>query len=141
MILGEEVDWVQCDKCEEWFHLICLGLDKKDLDEEDDFVCPPCALKQAHNLAAGDHEQGMTASVVVAKVTPTTVESEEIISVVSTPVPSASQSPVNDISRYSSHCDVLNMTSSCHHDDMDYSHVFLYHHINVRRNMYNHDRD
>ena len=101
MFIGEEVDWVQCDKCEEWFHLICLGVDKKDLDEDDDFVCPPCGLKQAQNLAAGDHEHGMTASVVVTKVNPAAVvESEEIISVVSTPVPSASQSPVNDVSRW-----------------------------------------
>lgn len=91
---GDEVDWVQCDKCEEWFHLNCLGLNKKDLREDEDFVCSPC--NQRTRLASGDH---LVTPIMVPKATPS-LDNEEIISVVSTPVPSASQSPVNDISRY-----------------------------------------
>lgn len=85
---GDEVDWVQCDKCELWFHLTCLGLNKNDVSEDDDFVCMSCKSVVASNMAAGD---SVSSKVVAA-------ESEEIISVVSTPVPSASQSPINDVS-------------------------------------------
>jgi len=38
-----EVDWVQCDgACELWFHLHCVGLNKDDISEEEDYVCPHC---------------------------------------------------------------------------------------------------
>lgn len=79
------MDWVQCDKCEQWFHLMCLGLTKKDVSAVDDFVCHLCVRDPAA-LAMGGGDQ---ASNVI-------IDGEEIISVVSTPVPSASQSPTND---------------------------------------------
>ncbi|XP_075219892.1 lysine-specific demethylase 5A-like isoform X2 [Lycorma delicatula] len=40
---GSEVDWVQCDGgCEEWFHLLCVGLSKSDINEDDDYICKQC---------------------------------------------------------------------------------------------------
>jgi len=85
-IIGEEVDWVQCDECELWFHLTCLGLNKEDVSADDDFVCQQCRQNLSElKMAAGD-----------CQMQPTVVVDEEVISVVSTPVPSASQSPNND---------------------------------------------
>lgn len=41
--LEREVDWVQCDGgCELWFHLFCVGLDKRDVREDEDFICRVC---------------------------------------------------------------------------------------------------
>ena len=31
--------WIQCDMCTEWFHLICL---RENVDPEDDIVCENC---------------------------------------------------------------------------------------------------
>lgn len=41
--LGKEVDWVQCDGgCEGWFHMHCVGLDRTEIAEEDDYICSNC---------------------------------------------------------------------------------------------------
>lgn len=38
-----QVDWVQCDGgCEKWYHFECLGIDKKDIREDEDFICDGC---------------------------------------------------------------------------------------------------
>lgn len=40
---GKEVDWVQCDGgCDQWFHMLCVGLDKRVLRPDDDYVCRAC---------------------------------------------------------------------------------------------------
>ncbi|KAK0162000.1 hypothetical protein PV327_008383 [Microctonus hyperodae] len=40
---GREVDWVQCDGgCNGWFHMHCVGLDRTELAEEDDYICSNC---------------------------------------------------------------------------------------------------
>lgn len=39
---GEAVNWVQCDKCELWFHLLCVGLKKEEVRDEEDYVCFSC---------------------------------------------------------------------------------------------------
>ncbi|XP_011267451.1 lysine-specific demethylase lid isoform X2 [Camponotus floridanus] len=40
---GKEVDWVQCDGgCEGWFHMHCVGLDRTEIAEEDDYICSNC---------------------------------------------------------------------------------------------------
>lgn len=42
-VLGREVDWVQCDGgCEGWFHMHCVGLDRTEIAEEDDYICSNC---------------------------------------------------------------------------------------------------
>lgn len=37
-----EVTWVQCDACKLWFHLHCVGLDKGDVSEQEDYICSQC---------------------------------------------------------------------------------------------------
>ncbi|XP_059481467.1 lysine-specific demethylase 5A [Neocloeon triangulifer] len=39
---GDEVNWVQCDGCSEWFHLICEGLSKADVNSTDEYICRSC---------------------------------------------------------------------------------------------------
>lgn len=53
--LGKEVDWVQCDGgCEGWFHMHCVGLDRTEIAEEDDYICSNC--KQADQNASVRHK-------------------------------------------------------------------------------------
>lgn len=37
----ESIGWVQCDRCELWFHFTCLGLEADSISNED-FVCEAC---------------------------------------------------------------------------------------------------
>merc|ERR550532_1956133 len=39
---GKQVHWVQCDKCELWYHLFCIGLKPHDIKEDEDFCCRNC---------------------------------------------------------------------------------------------------
>ena len=34
--------WVQCDECEGWFHLVCVGLTPEDLLDHKDWYCSDC---------------------------------------------------------------------------------------------------
>lgn len=38
------VDWIQCDKCEKWYHQTCVGI-KDEADVPDTYYCPPCKKK------------------------------------------------------------------------------------------------
>jgi hypothetical protein len=46
---------VQCDGgCDKWFHLHCVGLDKDDINEDEDYICKNCMPLQEHEQ---DHER------------------------------------------------------------------------------------
>lgn len=48
--VGREVDWVQCDGgCNEWFHMLCVGLIKSQMKPDDEFICKKCKSKKAAN--------------------------------------------------------------------------------------------
>jgi len=40
--LGEEVEWVQCDKCENWYHVVCVGISAEEAGKLDVYMCPYC---------------------------------------------------------------------------------------------------
>ena len=42
LVTGEEVGWVQCDKCEKWYHLICVEISAEEADTIDEYICPDC---------------------------------------------------------------------------------------------------
>ena len=42
IVLGEEVEWVQCDKCENWYHVICVGISSEEATTADEYICPDC---------------------------------------------------------------------------------------------------
>ena len=39
----ENVDWIQCDTCEAWFHFICVGLTQPEVNTMGDYTCPTCS--------------------------------------------------------------------------------------------------
>jgi hypothetical protein len=38
----DEISWVQCDKCQEWFHCMCVRLTKEMAEKIDSYVCNGC---------------------------------------------------------------------------------------------------
>lgn len=42
---GKQVHWVQCDRCELWYHLFCIGLKPHNIKEDEDFNCKNCVGK------------------------------------------------------------------------------------------------
>ena len=36
-----DIEWVQCDNCLKWYHLLCLDMDLEDLPEEE-WTCGEC---------------------------------------------------------------------------------------------------
>ena len=41
-----QVNWVQCDACELWSHLYCIGMKEEQLQEDVEFICKPCKDKR-----------------------------------------------------------------------------------------------
>jgi len=41
-VIGEEVNWVQCDRCEAWYHLLCVGLGEEEITEDEEYECFKC---------------------------------------------------------------------------------------------------
>ncbi|TRY70876.1 hypothetical protein TCAL_02904 [Tigriopus californicus] len=50
---GKEVHWVQCDGCELWFHLYCIGLKPEQVSEDEEFICKACKPNR-HKRRKGD---------------------------------------------------------------------------------------
>ncbi|KAB5567328.1 hypothetical protein PHYPO_G00231500 [Pangasianodon hypophthalmus] len=41
---GDEVFWVQCDCCNQWFHMICVGVSEK-IAADEDYMCVTCSAR------------------------------------------------------------------------------------------------
>jgi hypothetical protein len=50
-VSGDEVEWVQCDMCQCWFHFRCIGL--SSISEHEEYVCSRC---QKCSTGADEHE-------------------------------------------------------------------------------------
>lgn len=72
---GREVDWVQCDGgCNEWFHMLCVGLIKSQVKPDDDFVCKKCkkTVPAATTTTAGGNSTTTATSTTAGTPTTTT---------------------------------------------------------------------
>ncbi|KRT85718.1 PHD finger motif containing protein [Oryctes borbonicus] len=67
----EVVQWVQCDGgCELWFHMVCVGLTAKDINEDEDYICMACSQETVKNGLDNNKEQS---SSLVCAISPTSV--------------------------------------------------------------------
>lgn len=55
---GEHVDWVQCDYCKNWLHMICIGVTKIEVDNQTEFMCTLCKnVEMAKNDEEADDDE------------------------------------------------------------------------------------
>lgn len=48
----DEISWVQCDKCQEWFHCMCVRLTKEIAEKIDSYVCDSCKQVRLNSKAS-----------------------------------------------------------------------------------------
>ena len=75
---SDEVDWVQCDNCEQWYHNLCVGITAEKATELDSYVCPYCKIpppstsKEGHVLEIASTATSPDSNVDVVSTTPCT---------------------------------------------------------------------
>lgn len=52
LLTGDQLEWIQCDLCEKWFHFLCIGLQKDDVAEHEDYECSVCRLSRSASGAS-----------------------------------------------------------------------------------------
>lgn len=50
--IGAKIDWVQCDGCELWYHLKCVGLTPDQCSDDEEYHCPTCVRHSLPPLPA-----------------------------------------------------------------------------------------
>ena len=55
-----EVNWVQCDTCQLWYHLVCVGLTSESVQYIEAYYCFPCKQKRAKQPATSVSLQSNT---------------------------------------------------------------------------------
>lgn len=67
---GDEVGWVQCDSCELWFHLICIGLSSEKAEALDSFKCTLCVAPVVNISSTKESDSPESVNVDVDSTTP-----------------------------------------------------------------------
>lgn len=49
---SSEVNWVQCDTCQLWYHLVCVGLTSESVQYIETYHCFPCKQKRANQSSS-----------------------------------------------------------------------------------------
>ena len=40
--LNPDLQYIECDKCNVWYHMDCVGIDPKEAESIETFICPKC---------------------------------------------------------------------------------------------------
>ena len=40
--IGQYIQWVQCNFCEKWYHIVCIDRTKDEINSEDEYICTKC---------------------------------------------------------------------------------------------------
>ena len=72
--VADQIIWVQCDHCQEWFHCVCVGLTKEYAEQIDTYKCASC--KQA--AIAAQTTSTVTAAVLSRPVYSVKVEPKAV---------------------------------------------------------------
>lgn len=59
--IADEISWVQCDLCQEWFHCSCVGLTKEYAEKIDKYNCTKC-LDRVRGSGTGGVARGVVNS-------------------------------------------------------------------------------
>lgn len=94
---SDEVDWVQCDTCEQWYHNLCVGITAKKATELDSYVCPYCKIPPLSTAGEGP----------ILEIPSTATSPDSNIDVVSTtPCTTTPQSPRSPTAKQNTGSDV-----------------------------------
>ena len=57
--MANAINWVQCDLCQNWLHLVCVGLTNESVEKIESYSCFTCKqkvllAKKQHHTASGD---------------------------------------------------------------------------------------
>ncbi|XP_071817474.1 lysine-specific demethylase 5A-like isoform X3 [Apostichopus japonicus] len=92
---GDDINWVQCDCCEKWYHLLCIGMTSQP-SEDEEYICKICVKRRAAQkakqrqrakLAAQKIKEEVeaaastTTGVVEKMPTPTSLETDSLMDV------------------------------------------------------------
>nr|XP_054751747.1 lysine-specific demethylase 5A-like isoform X1 [Lytechinus pictus] len=77
--LGDDINWVQCDMCEKWYHLLCIGM-KQQPEEDEEFFCRVCTKKRSLQKAGGQKSKQKTDSTTPS---PAATPTKQIMSPIS----------------------------------------------------------
>ena len=106
---GKGINWVCCDKCEEWYHLQCVGITAKQAETED-FICQLCVPSVQDPNSGGDSSNSSTmANHSVLQALPRTRDNLQNFG-----PPSASSSTKNNNSKSADACPPSQTQSSSH---------------------------
>ena len=40
--MADQISWVQCDQCQQWYHFTCVGLTREYVEKLDSYICSNC---------------------------------------------------------------------------------------------------
>ena len=53
-----QIDWIQCNNCELWFHMDCIGVDPELVKINEDFICKNCTSTRSSKSNNGSNQKG-----------------------------------------------------------------------------------
>jgi len=57
--VAEQICWVQCDHCQEWFHCLCVGLTKEYAEKIESYNCKSCKAVGVASAGGASQKKGV----------------------------------------------------------------------------------